>query len=79
MDFKTAFLPWELEESIYMKKPEEYEFQGKENQVCLLKKSLYGLPQAIVQEIWQIHNYNSFSKCDLDPCVYIKMEPHKAN
>jgi len=44
MDVKTTFLHGELEEKIYMK-PEGYIQEGKENKVCLLKKSLYGLKQ----------------------------------
>ena len=37
---KTAFLH---EEEIYMQQPEGFEVKGKENFVCKLKKSLYGL------------------------------------
>ena len=33
----------ELEEKISMKQPEGFEEPGKEDHVCLLKKSLYGL------------------------------------
>ena len=43
MDVKTTFLHGELEEKIYMKQPEGYIQEGKENKVCLLKKFLYGL------------------------------------
>jgi hypothetical protein len=43
MDVKMAFLHGELEEKIYMKQLEGYVVEGKENHVCLLKKSLYGL------------------------------------
>ena len=43
IDVKTAFLHGELEEKIYIKQPEVYIQEGKENKVCLLKKSLYGL------------------------------------
>ena len=46
MDVKTAFLHGNLEEEIYMEQPEGFKVQGKENQVCRLKKSLYGLKQA---------------------------------
>ena len=46
MDVKTAFLHGELEEKIYMKQPEGYIQDGKENKVCLLKKSFYGLKQS---------------------------------
>ncbi|XP_075074800.1 uncharacterized protein LOC142162354 [Nicotiana tabacum] len=46
MDVKTAFLNSDLEEEIYMTKPECFVIQGHENKVCKLRKSLYGLKQA---------------------------------
>ena len=46
LDVKTAFLHGELEETIYMHQPKGYVIQGKEDHVCLLNKSLYGLKQS---------------------------------
>jgi hypothetical protein len=43
LDVKTAFLHGELEEDIYMDQPEGFVVPRKENLVCRLKKSLYGL------------------------------------
>ena len=49
LDVKTAFLYDELEERICMKQPEGFIQEGRENKVCLLKKSLYELKQSLRQ------------------------------
>ena len=43
LDVKTAFLPGDLEEEIYMVQLEGFEVKGKEHMMCRLNKSLYGL------------------------------------
>ena len=43
LDVKTVFLHGELEEEIYMLQPEGLTKKGKENLVCRLNKTLYGL------------------------------------
>ena len=46
MDLKTTFLHGDLEEEIYMKKPQGFMVKGNKELVCRLKKSFYGLNQS---------------------------------
>jgi len=46
LDVETTFLHGELEEDIYMAQPDGLQVPGKEEYVCRLKKSLYGLKQS---------------------------------
>ncbi|KAK3014754.1 hypothetical protein RJ639_009909 [Escallonia herrerae] len=46
LDVKTTFLHGELIEQIFMRHPEGFVIQGKEDHVCLLRKSLYRLKQS---------------------------------
>ena len=43
MDVLSAFLNGEFTEEIYMKQPPGYVQSGKEELVCKLRKSVYGL------------------------------------
>ena len=53
MDVKTAFLNENLEEEVYMSQLEGFVSSGRPNQVCKLRKSIYGLKQA--SRSWNIH------------------------
>ena len=46
LNVKIAFLHRDLKEEIYISQPEEFKVVGKENSVCKLRKSLYGLKQS---------------------------------
>ncbi|GKB68319.1 retrovirus-related pol polyprotein from transposon TNT 1-94 [Tanacetum coccineum] len=75
LDVKTAFLHGNLEEEIYMLQPEGFKQKGKENLVCRLNKSLYGLKQ--VPRCWY-KRFDSFirsleyNRLHADPCAYFK-------
>ena len=49
MDVKTAFLNGNIDETIYMVQPENFESNDSNQLVCRLKRSSYGLKQASQQ------------------------------
>ncbi|KAL1223876.1 Retrovirus-related Pol polyprotein from transposon TNT 1-94 [Cardamine amara subsp. amara] len=80
MDVKTAFLNGELEEEVYMDQPEGFVATGKENLVCRLRKSIYGLKQASRQ--WYIKFNDTilsygFVEVIVDRCIYMKVSGSK--
>ena len=46
MDVKATFLNGDLDEDVYMEQPIGFVEVGKEDLVCKLNKSIYGLKQA---------------------------------
>ena len=75
MDVATAFLNGTLKEEIFMKQPEGYAEKNKENLVCKLQKSIYGLKQA--SRCWYntMHNFLKeldYKQCSFDTCLYTK-------
>jgi transposase InsO family protein len=72
LDVETAFLNGTLDEKIFMEQPEYFKTG---NNVCLLKKSIYGLKQA--SRVWSITMKNFFSKekyvqSKHEPCLFSK-------
>eukprot|EP00253_Pinus_taeda_P009653 PITA_09653 len=76
MDVKATFLHGDLEEEIYMKKPEGFVVKGKKELVRKLKKSLYGLKRS--PWMWY-HKFDSFirglgfTRRKEYHCVYFKL------
>ncbi|RVW56848.1 Retrovirus-related Pol polyprotein from transposon TNT 1-94 [Vitis vinifera] len=76
LDVKTTFLHGELDELIYMQPPEGFGEGIKDGQVCLLKKSLYGLKQSPRQWYKRFDKYMldiGFNRSSHDGCVYFKL------
>ena len=70
------FLHGKLSKEIYMEQPDGYIIAGKENLVCRLKKSLYGLKQS--PRCWYLAfrkfmELIKFQQSDADPCVYVRI------
>nr|CAN77254.1 hypothetical protein VITISV_020398 [Vitis vinifera] len=57
MDVKTTFLRGDLEELVYMVKPERFIQPGQEHLVCKLRKSLYELKQSPKQWYKRFDSY----------------------
>lgn len=75
MDVKTAFLNGELDEQVYMSQPEGFKVSGKENLVCKLKRSIYGLKQASRQwylKFDKVVTSFGFIENTFDQCIYMK-------
>ena len=75
LDVKTAFLHADLDEDIYMQQTEGFKAHGREELVCRLQKSLYGLKQALRQWYKKFDAFicdNGFTRCEMDQCCYFK-------
>ena len=75
MDVKTAFLHGDLEEEIYVTQPDGFTVAGKENWVCKLNKSLYGLKQSPRQSYKRFDQFmigQNYTRSNFDHCVYFR-------
>ena len=75
LDIKTAFLYGDLDEEIFIEQPEDFKVKGNENMVCRLKKSLYGLKQALRQCYKKFDFFmmsQEYKRIVADPCVYVR-------
>ena len=58
-----------------MKQPKGYIQEGKENKMCLLKKSFYRIKQFVKQWYKQFDSFMikaKYNRCEYDSCVYFK-------
>ena len=77
MDVKSAFLNGEIEDEVYMEKPDGFQVQEAENYVYRLKKDLYGLKQAPRAWYSRLDKYlrqQGYIKGNIDINLYIKEE-----
>ena len=72
----TTFLHGDLEEEIYMQQPEGFKEPSKEDYVCLLKRSLYGLKQSPKQWYKRFDSFmvtHGYMRCEYDCRVYFRV------
>ena len=73
LNIKTVFLHGILEEDILMQQFEGFKVEGKENYVCRLKRSLYGLKKSPSQCYKRFDEFiisYRYNKNPFDSCVY---------
>ncbi|UYV77601.1 hypothetical protein LAZ67_15001684 [Cordylochernes scorpioides] len=76
LDVKTAFLHGDLDKELYMELPEGLHTK-QTNEVCKLKKAIYGLKQAGRSWNTKIASTlikNNFKQSIVDPCLFTKNE-----
>ena len=76
MDVKTAFLNGMIEEEVYLKQPQGFEFKERVTHVCNLKKDLYGLkkvPRSWYGRIDSFLTCLGFTKSKVEPNLYMKV------
>jgi hypothetical protein len=76
LDAKTTFLNGNIEEEVYIEKPDGFLIHEKESNVCMLKKALYGLnqpPRAWYASIDGHLMFFCFKKSVFNPILYYKI------
>ena len=82
LDVKIVFLNGDIEETIYMMQPENFESKESKHLVCKLKKSIYGLKQASrqwYQKFDQVITSFGFKENIVDQCIYHSIGGSKFN
>ena len=75
MNVISAFLNGDLKEEIYMRQAPGYVQPGKEEFICKLRKSIYGLkqpPHCWNEKLCEHLKSSGFKKSGADPCVFIQ-------
>lgn len=75
MDVKSSFLYGNVDEEILMSQLKRFEVKGKEDYVCKLNKSFYGLKQSPRQWNKRFDEFMAqinFHRSHYDNCVYFK-------
>ena len=73
MEVKTTLLHGDLEEEIYITQPDGFKVSRKENWVCKLSKSLYGLKESPRQWYKRFDQFmigHNYTRSSFDHCVY---------
>ena len=76
MDVRTTFLNGDLVEDVYMSQLFGFEEVGKENTICKLQKSIYGLKQTYFK-FDEVIIANGFKENIVDQCIYMKVSGSK--
>ena len=80
VDVNTVFLNGNIDETIYMVQPENFESNNSKQLVCILKRSIYGLKQASRQwyiKFYQVITSFGFKEDIVDQCIYLKFSRSK--
>ena len=81
-DIKTFFLYGVLDQPVYMEQPDGWDTPQfpKEEYICKLKKTLYGLPQASNRAqqtlLTNLTEKGEFQSLDSDDCVFVTVTPN---
>ncbi|KAL0447857.1 UNVERIFIED_CONTAM: Retrovirus-related Pol polyprotein from transposon TNT 1-94 [Sesamum latifolium] len=75
MDIKIIFLNGQLDDEIYIDRPEGFQDMGEEHKAYRLKRYIYGLKQSSRQWYYRFHRAIisiRFTMVEEDHCVYVK-------
>lgn len=77
LDVTTAFLNGSLTETVYMIQPEGFEESINKNHVLKLKRTIYGLKQALrvwYEKVENVLTTLNYKKSMYEPCVFFKFK-----